>query len=42
MVTTLFASHENDKYGPFYVINCKFTNKDNLLGHVNTQYRQIP
>ena len=42
MVTALFASHENDKYGQFYVINCKFINKNNLFSHVDTQYRQIP
>ena len=42
MVTTLFASYYNDKYGQFYVINYKFTNKNNLFSHVDTQYRQIP
>ena len=42
MVTTLFVSHQNDKYGSFYVINCKFTNKNNLFSHVDTQYCQIP
>ena len=30
------------KYGLFYVINCKFINKNNLLSHVDIQYRQIP
>ena len=41
MVTTLFASHSNDKYGQIYVINCKFINKNNFFSHVDTKYRQI-
>ena len=28
-------------YGPFCVINCKFTNKNNLFSHVYTHYSQI-